>query len=168
MSSKEGSKSSGSGKLKKTSKDRRYRLIPDKQGMIWDAVLYVTIIFFLFMSAAKMWYTPYKDWSYLLVFLGTMFIFVAINRIVRQRMLLFPNSAIGIELGKDKVVLELRSGKVTSLVKDVRFFSTYTGKAFAVTGIDMEGNKQQHVFHKGQFASETDFKEASDMLRVYA
>ena len=155
-------------KKKQASKEKKYTLTPDKQGMMWDSVLYVTIIFFLYMSAAKMWYTTYKDWSYLLVFLGTLFIFIAVNRIVRQRMMLFPNSAIGLELGKDKVVLSLRSGKVASLVKDVRFFSAYTGKAFAVTGVDMEGNKQQHVFHKGQFESDSEFEEAVSLLRVYA
>ena len=41
------------------------------------------------------------------------------------------------------------------------------GKTFAVTGMDLSGQKQQYVFHLGQFQDEAAYKNAKSYLEVY-
>jgi hypothetical protein len=89
------------------------------------------------------------------------------NRIVRTRLLLVPGSPVGLEVTKGRVCIQLRNGQTVDLVKDVRFYSEIGGKTFAITGMDLSGQKQQYVFHLGQFQDEAAYKSAKSYLEVY-
>ncbi len=149
-------------------KEKRCELIKDKKGMWWDIALYVPTVVFLLSIAFKMWYTADKNWSYLLVFMATFFFFVGFNRILSTRLMLLPQSPLSIDVNKDRVLLGLRNGEVVELVKNVRYFPDFAGKSFALTGFDLSGKKRQHVFHKGQFSDEEDYKDLREFLRIFA
>jgi hypothetical protein len=144
-----------------------YAFKQDRRGMTWDLLLYVPTVIALFSIAAKLWFTPNQSWSYLLVFLGSFFLLVGANRIVRTRLLLVPGSPVGLEVTKGRVCIRLRNGQSVDLVKDVRFYSEIGGKTFAITGMDLSGQKQQYVFHLGQFQDEAAYKSAKSYLEVY-
>lgn len=148
-------------------KGARYEFRQDHRGMMWDLALYVPTVAALFSIAAKLWYGSSQSWSYLLVFLGTFFLLVGANRILKTRLLLLPNAPIGLEILKDQVRVLLRNGTVVDLVKNVRFFSEIGGKTFALTAMDLSGRKQQYVFHAGQFQDESAYKGAKAYLEVY-
>jgi hypothetical protein len=59
----------------------------------------------------------------------------------------------------------LRNGSRLELVKDVRFYPDYSGRSFGLAGMNSTGQRLQFVFHKGQFATEQDFKSAQDAFR---
>ncbi|MDQ6951548.1 MAG: hypothetical protein Q9M26_07770 [Mariprofundales bacterium] len=127
-------------------------LHPDNKGMVWDLVLYVPTVGFLLLWGLKLWYGG-EDQVYIgygLMFLGFFFLMVGGNRVLR-RMLLMPSSPLAIDVNQERIKLKLKSGEDAVLVKDVRFFSDYAGKSFALTGIDGPGAKRQFVFHRQQF-----------------
>lgn len=148
-------------------KGARYDFKQDRRGMTWDLILYVPTVGALYSIAAKLWYTPSQSWSYLLVFLGTFFLLVGANRILKTRLLLLPTAPVGMEIAKNMVRVHLRNGDSVDLVKEVRFFSEIGGKTFALTGMDLSGKKQQYVFHGGQFHDESAYKGAKAYLEVY-
>lgn len=148
-------------------KDRRYELQQDRKGMVWDLLLYVPTVTALLLIGGKLWFGPNKNWSYLLIFLGTFFFLIGFNRIMKTRLMVYPASPVALEIIKDRVRLQLRSGAMVDIVKDVRFFSEVGGKTIALTGIDAAGQKQQYIFHQGQFRDESAFKEAKSWLEVY-
>ncbi len=148
-------------------KDSLYELRQDRKGVTWDLLLYVPTVIALFSIAAKLWFGPNQSWSYLLVFLGTFFLLVGANRILKTRLLLVPTAPVALEVAKGQVNVRLRSGQTVHLVKDVRFFSEVGGKTFAITGMDLSGQKQQYVFHLGQFQDEAAYKGAKAYLEVY-
>ncbi len=130
-------------------------LHPDHKGTVWDLVLYVPTVGFLLLWGLKLWYGD-ADQVYIgygLMFLGFFFLMVGGNRILR-RMLLTPNSPLSMDVTGERIKLRLKSGESMTLLKDVRFFSDYAGKSFALTGIDGLGIKQQFVFHHQQFDAE--------------
>ncbi len=135
--------------------------------MAWDLLLYVPTVIFLALIGLRLSYGPNAGWSYLLMFLASLFFFVGANRILKTRMMLLPGAPIALEIDKDRVTLQLRNGNTVVLVKELRFFSEIGGKTFALTGMDLEGRKQQHVFHIGQFPSDSEFKSAKALLEVY-
>ncbi len=135
--------------------------------MAWDLLLYVPTVIALFAIGAKLWFGANQSWSYLLVFLGSFFCLVGANRILKTRLLALPSAPVAIELGKGHVRLELRNGSAVDLVKNVRFFSEIGGKTFALTGMDLGGQKRQFVFHSGQFQGVSDYKDAKSYLEVY-
>lgn len=145
----------------------RYDFIQDKKGMVWDLLLYVPTVVFLFTIALKLWYGSNQNWSYLLMFLGSFFFFVGANRILKTRLMRLPSAPIALEISKQGVCLVLRSGARVDLIKDLRFFSEIGGKTFALSGLDATGRKQQHVFHLGQFGDESSFKQAKSLLEIY-
>jgi len=147
--------------------DKRYSLVQDRKGMIWDLWLYVPTVVFLILISIKLWYGPYQDWTYILVFMATIFAFAGTNRILKTRLMILPGAPTAIEIDKQRVRFELRNGTQVDLVKGVRFFGDFVGKTFAVTGMDMSGKKQQYVFHRGQFADEGQFKDVKSFLQVY-
>lgn len=145
----------------------RFDLQPDKQGMIWDLLLYIPTVFFLLMLAFKLWYTSYQTLTYVLLFSSTFFTLYAGNRILKTRLMTLPTAPVSIELMKDRVRLGLRSGATVDLVKDVRFYPDFAGKSFALVGHDLSDKVQKHVFHRGQFSDESMFKDARSHLDVY-
>ncbi len=135
--------------------------------MAWDLLLYVPTVIFLALISLRLSYGPNSGWSYLLMFLASLFFFVGANRILKTRLMLLPGAPIALEIDKDRVTLALRNGSSVVLVKELRLFSEIGGKTFALTGMDLEGRKQQHVFHVGQFASDSEFRDAKSHLEVY-
>lgn len=145
----------------------RYEFKQDRKGLIWDLALYVPTVGALFSIAAQFWYGSNQSWSYLLVFLGTFFLLVGANRVLKTRLLLLPTAPIGLEIAKNQVRVALRGGDVVDLAKNVRFFSEIGGKTFALTAMDLSGKKRQYVFHAGQFEDESAYKSAKAYLEVY-
>ncbi len=145
----------------------RYELIQDKKGMVWDLLLYVPTVIALFSIGVQLWFGPEQNWSYLLVFLGFLFLFIGANRILKTRLMLLPTAVVALEIGKDRITMFLRNGNEVVLVKDLKFFSEIGGKTFALTGMDGTGKKQQSIFHLGQFQDEATFKDAKARLEVY-
>lgn len=135
--------------------------------MTWDLLLYVPTVVALFSIAAQLWFSPSRPWAYLLLFLGTYFLLVGANRILKTRLMLLPTAPVGLEVAKDRVRVALRAGSSVEIVKDLKFYSEIGGKTFALTGMDLTGKKQQHIFHVGQFADEGAYKDAKSLLEVY-
>ena len=145
---------------------KQYRLIQDRRGVIWDALLYIPTVGALILIALKLWYGPNHIWSYLLVFLGSFFFIVGMNRVL-SRMMLLPSSPTAIEIDKQGVYLKLRNDERITLIKDVRFFPDFSGKSFGLSGLDLAGKRHQYVFHKGQYPSSAEFDEIKSHLNVY-
>lgn len=145
----------------------RYEFKQDRRGMAWDLLLYVPTVTALFSIAAKLWFGPSQSWSYLLVFLGSFFLLAGANRILKTRLLMLSSAPVALEVAKEHVNIRLRGGKAVDLVKDVRFFAEIGGKTFALTGMDLSGQKQQFVFHMGQFQDDAAYKSAKAYLEVY-
>jgi hypothetical protein len=148
-------------------RESRYELVQDRKGMAWDLLLYVPTVVFLGFIALRLSYGPNASWSYLLMFLASLIFLIGANRILKSRLMLLPTAPVAIEIDKERVTLRLRNGTNAVLVKDLRYFSEIGGNTFALTGMDLEGRKQQHVFHVGQFPSSSDFKSAKSLLEVY-
>jgi len=115
----------------------------------------------------KLWYSGKEGWGYLLEFLATFFAFVGGNRIA-TRLQLTGKSPVKVTVDKHAVLIDLKNGEQVALVKNVKFFSDYAGRSFAVSGIDSRGEKKSYVFHKGQFAIEDEYKSALSALRIFA
>lgn len=145
---------------------KRFRLIQDRRGVLWDALLYIPTVGALFLIALKLWYGPNHMWSYLLVFLGSFFLFVGLNRVM-SRMMVLPSSPVAIEVDKQGVYLNLRNDERISLIKDVRFFPDFAGKSFGLSGMDLSGKRHQFVFHKGQYPSSSEFDDIKSSLNIY-
>lgn len=145
---------------------KQYRLIRDRSGVVWDALLYIPTVAALLLIALKLWYGPNQVWSYALVFLGSFFFIVGLNRIL-SRMLLLPSSPVAIEIDKQGVYLNLRNDQRVNLIKDVRFYPDFSGKSFGLSGVDLAGKRFQYVFHKGQYSTPVQFDEVKSLLNVY-
>ena len=144
-----------------------YELHPDKNGIIWDFVLYVPTVAFLLLWGLKLWYGKETvGVGYALMFLGFFFLMVGGGRIFR-RLQLLPSSPVALEVEASKVRVRLKSGEAVSLVKDVRFFPDYAGKSFGLSGMDQQGMKRQFVLHRSQFADEAAFKSVSEALQPF-
>ncbi len=148
-------------------KEFEYILHKDKKGTMWDLLLYIPTTIALAVVASKMWYAGNEGLSYLLVFLTTFIVLIAFNRIAKTRLMLIPSSPVSLNVSKQGVALTLRSGNVIELVKDIRFFTDFAGRSYGLSGFDLSGSKQQFVFHKGQFASDTEFDGSKAQLRVF-
>lgn len=144
-----------------------YRMAPDKRGAAWDLLLYLPTVIALGSIGLKLWYGPNQTWAYLLIFMASFFLFVGANRILSSRLMLLPGAPVALEVGRQALGIALRNGDRVELVKELRYFPDYAGKSFGLTGMDLSGRKRQFVFHRGQFASEADFKDLRSLLAVY-
>lgn len=145
---------------------KQYRLIQDRRGVIWDALLYIPTVGALLLIALKLWYGPNHVWSYGLVFLGSFFFIAGLNRVL-SRIMVLPSSPIAIEIDKQGVYLNLRNDQRIALIKDVRFYPDFSGKSFGLSGVDLAGKRYQYVFYKGQYPSPANFDEIKSLLNVY-
>lgn len=145
----------------------RCALVRDRQGVIWDALLYAPTCLGLGTGAAVFWFKGNHSLSYLLLFLTCFFLFQGVHRIL-GRLMLLPASPVAIDVTKQRVAVDTRRGSRVELVKDVRYFGDYAGKSFGLTGMDLNGARKQFVFHKGQFADPGDFKRVAAQLKVFA
>lgn len=148
-------------------KAENYELASDKRGATWDALLYVPVVLLLGGYAAKTWYSGDQTMAYVLVFLATFIFLIGANRILGTRLMLLPSSPTGLELAKKSVAVLVKGGDRVELVKELRYFPDYAGKSFGLVGMDLSGKKRQFVFHRGQFAQESDFKDLRSHLSVY-
>ena len=144
-----------------------FSLVEDKNGMMWDLVLYVPTLIALILLASKYWYSGDENITYMLMFLTTFIFLIAFNRIFKTRLMLLPSSPTSFAVSKKGVAVSLKSGESVELVKDVRFFTDMAGKSFGLTGVDLEGAKKQFVFHKGQFEDDQQFDGSKARLRAF-
>lgn len=144
-----------------------YRLSPDRTGLVWDLLLYVPTVLFLFGIGLKLWYSSSQPWAYLLFFLAFFFVFAGSNRILSTRLMVLGSSPVSIECDRDQIVLQLRNGTRVDLVKDVRFFPDYAGKSFGLSGMDLSGQRRQYVLHRGQFADQDAYRRLLDQLTPF-
>lgn len=143
------------------------QLQPDKSGVIWDLLLYVPTVMFLLLWGLKFWYGKEDQvWiGYGLMFLGFFFLMVGGGRVLR-RLLILPSAPVEMDVNRKRIRMTLKNGDTVSLLRDVRFFSDYAGKSFALTGLDQQGVKRQFIFHRKQF-DEADFERVCKLLECY-
>jgi hypothetical protein len=138
--------------------ETRFTLKQDRNGMIWDLLLYIPTVAALLAISASAWYEGNPNLSYLLLFLASFFFIAGASRILKTRLMLLPSSPVAIETGNQSATLFLRNGQTISLLKEVKLYKDLSGKTFGLTGMDEQGKRLQFVFHKGQFALERDFQ----------
>lgn len=149
-------------------KGESYELLVDKRGAAWDLLMYVPVVVVLVSMALQLWYGgTYRNFSYVLLFAASFIFFIGMNRILSSRLMVMPGAPRALELGKKSVAVTLKGGERVELVKELRYFPDYAGKSFGVTGMDLSGRKRQFVFHKGQFGSESAFKDIRSHLAVF-
>lgn len=142
-----------------------FNLVPDKKGVIWDLLLYIPTVIALASISVSLWYGDDQNTAYLFFFLTCFFFIAGFNRVF-TRLMLFPSSPVRLELGEQSLSLVQKNNAQASLVKNVRFYSDYAGKSFAVSGLDGVGKQLQFVFHKGQFASNNEFDSAQSLFKA--
>jgi hypothetical protein len=128
-----------------------FDLKQDREGMLWDLLLYVPTVLALATMALVFWYGGNASLAYLLSFLASFFIIAGVNRILK-RLLLLPSAPVRIEIATGVIRLVRRNGQHTELVKEQRFFAEVSGRSFGISGMDGGGRRQQFELHKGQFA----------------
>ncbi len=143
----------------------RFDLVQDRRGVLWDLLLYIPTVAALLTIAGKFWFEGDANLAYLFVFLGSFFFIAGANRVLKTRLMLLPSAPVAIEVDKRLASFMLRNGSRLELVKDVRFYPDYSGRSFGLAGMNSTGQRLQFVFHKGQFATEQDFKSAQDAFR---
>ncbi len=148
-------------------KSEMVKLMQDRKGVTWDAMMYVPTVVGLGVGAFMFWYDKSQNLAYLLFFLACFFFYQGVHRVM-GRMLMLPRSPISLDITKQGVSLGMRNGESIELIKNVRYFADHAGKSFGLTGMDMTGAKRQYVFHKGQFADETVFVKVASALKVFA
>ncbi|MFQ5486888.1 MAG: hypothetical protein ACE5ET_00395 [Gammaproteobacteria bacterium] len=148
-------------------REASYRLIQDRKGLMWDALLYIPTVIALFSIGMKLWYSPNQTWAYVLFFMATFFFLIGANRIFSSRLMLLPSAPVALEASKHQVSVELRNGERIILVKEVRYYPDYAGKSFGLSGMDAAGSRRQFVFHRGQFAELSQFEDLRSLLGVY-
>lgn len=149
------------------SKETEYRLVQDKQGAVWDLLLYIPTLAVMLLIAFQLWYSGNQEFTYLLVFMSSIVFFIAFNRIAKTRLMFLPSAPIAFTVSKKGVNLTLKSGTEVSLVKDLRFFADLAGKSIGLVGVDLSGAKHQFVFHRGQFPDAVAFDGSKAQLRMF-
>jgi hypothetical protein len=79
--------------------------------------------------------------------------------------MLLPSAPVCIKLSEQSLGLVQRNGTQVDLVKNLRYYPDYSGKSFGISGLDGAGKQMQFVFHKGQFASASQFDSAQTNLK---
>lgn len=143
----------------------RFELVQDRKGMAWDLLLYVPTVAVLASLAAKFWYGGDQNLSYLLYFLTCFFFIVGFNRIFKTRLMLLPSAPVCMEVSGQGATLVQRNGVRVDLVKKFRFYADYAGRSFGVSGLNGAGKQLQFVFHKGQFATVSQYNTAQEILQ---
>jgi len=148
-------------------KSEEYKLMQDRKGVTWDGLMYVPTVVGLGTGAIMFWYDQNQGLAYLLFFLSCFFFYQGVHRVL-GRLMLLPKSPVSLDVSKQRILLTLRNGETTELIKNLRYYSDHAGKSFGLTGMDMMGAKRQYVFHKGQFADSAAFGKIGSALKVFA
>lgn len=146
---------------------KKYEFVRDTRGMTWDLALYIPTTVALILVGSRLWFAGDHGFAYAVVFATTFIILIGFNRIFKTRLMMLPNAPTAISVSKAGVDLTLKNGAQIQLVKDVRFFSDLAGRSIGLAGTDLTGKAHQHIFHKGQFASESEFGEVKASLRIF-
>ncbi len=146
----------------------QFDLVQDRKGVVWDLLLYVPTVVALASIAASLWYGDDHNMGYLLFFLACFFFIVGFNRIFKTRLMLLPSAPTRLNLGEQSIGVQQRNGAQIDLVKDLRYYSDYTGKSFGISGLDGTGRQLQFVFHKGQFSTTDQYSSAQSILKRYS
>jgi hypothetical protein len=144
-----------------------FTLYPDRQGVVWDALMYVPMVVGLGTGSFVFWYGQNQALTYLLFFLACFFFYQGVHRIL-GRLMLLPISPVEMDITKQRVLLTLRNGNSIELIKNVRYFADHAGKSFGLTGMDMAGARRQYVFHRGQFPDKSVYDKVGAALKVFA
>lgn len=143
----------------------RFDLVQDHKGMVWDLLLYVPTVAILASLAANFWYGDDQNLAYLLYFLTCFFFIVGFNRIFKTRLMLLPSAPVCLEVSEQIVGLVQRNGARIDLVKKLRYYSDFAGRSFGISGLNGAGKQLQFVFHKGQFATMSQYNSAQEALK---
>ena len=143
----------------------RYTLKQDRNGMVWDLLLYIPTVTALVAIAANAWVQENPYLAYLLAFLACFFLIAGANRILKTRLMLLPTSPVAIEAERQRVALFLRNGQTLELLKDIKLYKDFSGRSFGLTGLNALGQRLQFVFHKGQFMLERDYQALQNTLK---
>jgi len=143
----------------------RFDLVQDHKGMVWDLLLYVPTVAILASLAANFWYGDNQNLGYLLYFLTCFFFIVGFNRIFKTRLMLLPSAPVCLEVNEQIVGLVQRNGARIDLVNKLRYYSDFAGRSFGISGLNGAGKQLQFVFHKGQFATVSQYNSAQEALK---
>jgi hypothetical protein len=136
----------------------RYTLRRDFHGMYWDALLYVPTVTALSIFAVSNFYGDNVPVAYLLGFLACFFLIAGANRILTTRLMWLPSAPVAIETRANAADLILKNGEVIRLQRDLKLYRDRSGRSFGLTGVTGQGNRRQFIFHRGQFAQDSDFQ----------
>ena len=143
----------------------KFDLVADRQGMIWDLLLYVPTVIALASISASLWYGNEHNASYLFFFLTCFFFIAGFNRVFKTRLMLLPASPVALMVGQQGLGLVQKNGAQLNLINNLKYFPDYAGKSFGISGQDGAGKQWQFVFHKGQFVSTDNFVSAQDAFK---
>lgn len=149
--------------MSKVAEVTQFDLVPDNKGVLWDLLLYVPTVIALASISASLWYDDNHNGGYLFFFLTCFFFIAGFNRVF-TRLMLFPSSPVRLTVAGGSLILARKNGTELNLIKDIRYFTDFAGKSFAVSGLDGKGKQLQFVFHKGQFAAVEKFDAAQTLL----
>jgi len=146
----------------------KVKLQPDKRGVVWDLALYIPTVSVLAFYGLTLWYGGKNlPVAYFLWFMASFFMIAGGKRIM-GRLLMLAQTPVAISVDKKrKASIYLKNGETIALVSELRYFKDHAGKSFGLTGNDATGKQWQFVFHKGQFASESDFAGLVRVLEVF-
>jgi len=147
---------------------KRFDLVPDRKGMVWDLLLYIPTIVALASMSASFWYGDDHIMGYVLFFLTCFFFIAGFNRVFKTRLMLLPSAPVCVKLGQQDIALVQRNGVQVDLVKSLRYYPDYSGKSFGISGLDGGGKQLQFVFHRGQFETLEKYDAAQTILKSYA
>lgn len=141
-------------------------MVADRKGVIWDLLLYVPTVIALASIATSFWFGDNLNMGYLFYFLTCFFIIAGVNRVFKTRLMLFPSAPVAFTVNDQDIVLRLKKGTQVNLIKNVKYYSDYSGKSYGLSGLDGTGKQLQFVFHKGQFAREEEYDAAQLLLKA--
>lgn len=145
--------------------NKRFVLVQDRKGMMWDLLLYVPTVIALVSMAFKFWYGEDVSLAYLFSFLACFFFMMGANRILKTRLMILPTAPIAIEIGDAGTQIIMRNGEQQGL-KDLRVYADYSGRSFGLVGLDKLGQRLQFIFHKGQFSTIKNYQEIQELLKA--
>jgi hypothetical protein len=145
-----------------------FDFVQDRKGMVWDLLLYVPTVIALGSIGASFWYGDDQNMGYLLFFLTCFFFIAGFNRIFKTRLMLLPSAPVSLKVEDQTLSMMQRNGTQINLVKNIRYYSDYSGKTFGISGLDGMGKQLQFVFHKGQFAAAEQYGTAQGLLKKYS
>ena len=135
--------------------------------MIWDLLLYIPAVVILLFVSLRLWLGPDKTWTYATVAIASFLCIQGAMRILKTRLMLLPQAPVGLDIGNQRIRVELRNGQTVQLVSKLRYFPDFAGKTIAISGTDLNGKDHQYIFHLGQFRDTSAFKDLRGFLEVY-